>query len=52
MDRKWDEHSIAEQFRRGWDDAADELLRVCELALQKRSEKRQLPAKAATALSR
>jgi teichuronic acid biosynthesis glycosyltransferase TuaC len=52
MDRKWDEHSIAEQFRRGWDEAADELLRVCELALQQRSEKRQLPAKAATVLSR
>src|SRR5580693_695822 len=52
MDRKWDEHSIAEQFRRGWDEAADELLRVCELALQQRSEKRQLPAKVATVLSR
>jgi teichuronic acid biosynthesis glycosyltransferase TuaC len=52
MDRPWDEHSISEQFRRGWDEAADELLRVCELALQQRKEKRQLPAKAATVFSR
>ena len=52
MDRKWHEHFIAEQFRRGWDEAANELLRICELALQQRSEKRQLPAKAATVLSR
>jgi glycosyltransferase involved in cell wall biosynthesis len=52
MDRRWDEHSISEQFRRGWDEAADELLRICELALQQRREKRHLPAGAATVLSR
>ena len=52
MDRRWDEHSIAEQFRRGWDEAADELLQVCELALQQRREKRPLLAKATTVLSR
>ncbi len=52
MDRRWDEHSISEQFRRGWDEAADELLHTCELALQQRREKRHLPAKAATVLSR
>ena len=52
MDRRWDEHSISEQFRRGWDEAADELLRICELALQHRREKRNLPAKASTVLSR
>jgi teichuronic acid biosynthesis glycosyltransferase TuaC len=52
MDWRWDEHSIAEQFRRGWDEAADELLQVCELALQQRREKRPLPAKATTVLSR
>jgi glycosyltransferase involved in cell wall biosynthesis len=52
MDRKWDEHSIAEQFRRGWDEAANELLRTCEMALQQRSQKRQLPAKVAAVLSR
>jgi teichuronic acid biosynthesis glycosyltransferase TuaC len=52
MDRRWNEHSISEQFRRGWDEAADELLRICELALQQRREKRHLPAKATTVLSR
>jgi len=52
MDRCWDEQSISEQFRRGWDEAADELLHICELALQQRREKRQLPAKATAVLSR
>jgi glycosyltransferase involved in cell wall biosynthesis len=52
MDRHWDEHSISEQFRRGWDEAAEELLGICELALQQSRERRQLPAKAATVLSR
>jgi len=52
MDRRWDEHSISEQFRRGWDEAADELLRICELALEQRKAKRHLPARAATVLSR
>jgi len=52
MDRHWDEHSISEQFRRGWNEAADELLRICELALQQSRERLRLPAKAATVLSR
>jgi glycosyltransferase involved in cell wall biosynthesis len=52
MDRCWDEHSISEQFRRGWDESADELLRICELSMEQRREKRTLPAKAATLLSR
>jgi len=52
MDRRWDEHSISEQFRRGWDEAADELLGICELALEQPREKRHLPAKATTVLSR
>ncbi len=52
MERRWDEHSISEQFRRGWDKAADELLQTCELALQQRREKLQLPAIATTVLSR
>jgi hypothetical protein len=52
MDRHWDEHSISEQFRRGWDEAADELLRICEQALEQRRERRQLPAKATAVLSR
>jgi len=51
MERRWDEYSISEQFRRGWDQAADELLRLCELALQCREEGR-LPAKATPALGR
>jgi glycosyltransferase involved in cell wall biosynthesis len=52
MERDWDEHSISEQFRRGWDEAADELLRICELAVQQRTEKWPLPARAATLVSR
>ena len=52
MDRHWDEHSISEQFRRSWDEAADELLCICEQALQQRREKRQMPARASTVLSR
>jgi teichuronic acid biosynthesis glycosyltransferase TuaC len=52
MDRRWDEHFISEQFRRGWDDAADELLRICELAVHQRLPKSHVPAKAATVLSR
>ena len=52
MERNWDEHSISEQFRRSWDEAADELLRVCELAIQQRSHKLQLAANVTTALSR
>jgi glycosyltransferase involved in cell wall biosynthesis len=52
MDRRWDEHSISEQFRRTWDEAAEELLGVCEMALQQRKVKRHLPANAATVLSR
>jgi glycosyltransferase involved in cell wall biosynthesis len=52
MDRRWDEQSISEQFRRGWDEAADELLRLCELALLQRTQKSHLPAKATTVLSR
>lgn len=52
MERRWDEHSISEQFRRGWDQAADELLQICELALQHRSEKLRLPANVTTVMSR
>jgi glycosyltransferase involved in cell wall biosynthesis len=50
MEWRWDEHSISEQFSRGWDKAADELLQICELALQQRREKLQLPANATTVL--
>ncbi len=52
IDRRWDEHSISEQFRRGWDEAADELLRICDLAMQQRSEKSQLLAETMTLFSR
>jgi teichuronic acid biosynthesis glycosyltransferase TuaC len=52
MERHWDEHSISEQFRRGWDQAADELLQICELALQHRRDQLRLPANATTVLSR
>jgi teichuronic acid biosynthesis glycosyltransferase TuaC len=52
MERNWDEQSISEQFHRSWDEAADELLRVCELAVQHRAEECPLPAKAAIVMSR
>jgi teichuronic acid biosynthesis glycosyltransferase TuaC len=47
--RHWDEHLISEQFRRGWDRPADELLGICELALEQRRVSRQLPARATLA---
>jgi teichuronic acid biosynthesis glycosyltransferase TuaC len=52
MERNWDERSISEQFRRGWDEAADELLTVCQLAVQQRRIKSQLPAKVTAVMSR
>ena len=51
MERKWDERLISEQFRRGWDDAAAEILTICELAVQQRSKHRPLPAKATSVLT-
>jgi teichuronic acid biosynthesis glycosyltransferase TuaC len=51
MERNWDERSISEQFRRGWDDAASELLGLCELAIRQRIEKCPPQAKAAPVLS-
>ena len=51
MERNWDERSISEQFHRGWDEAAVEMLSICELAVQQRREKWQLPAKATTVMS-
>jgi teichuronic acid biosynthesis glycosyltransferase TuaC len=51
MERNWDERSISEQFRRGWDDAAGELLGLCELAVRQRIEKCPPPSKAAPVLS-
>jgi len=38
LERRWDEHLISAQFHRGWDEAADEMLSICELALQQRRE--------------
>jgi glycosyltransferase involved in cell wall biosynthesis len=52
MERNWDERSISEQFHRGWDEAADEMLSICELAVEQRREAWQPPAKATTVLSR
>jgi len=51
LERHWDEHLISTQFHRGWDEAAGEMLSICELALQQRRERCQPPAKAATVLS-
>jgi len=36
LERNWDERLISEQFRRSWDEAAGEMLSICELALQQR----------------
>ena len=52
MERNWDERSISEQFRRSWDEAAVEMLSVCELAVQQRREERQPSAKATPVMSR
>jgi glycosyltransferase involved in cell wall biosynthesis len=52
MERNWDERSISGQFHRGWDEAAGEMLSICELAVQQRREKWHLPAKATTVMSR
>jgi teichuronic acid biosynthesis glycosyltransferase TuaC len=51
MERDWDERSISEQFRRSWDEAAGEILSICELAVQQRKEQWQQPAKATTVMS-
>jgi teichuronic acid biosynthesis glycosyltransferase TuaC len=51
MERNWDERSISEQSHRGWDDAAGELLGLCELAIRQGFEKCPPPAKAAPVLS-
>jgi teichuronic acid biosynthesis glycosyltransferase TuaC len=45
LERHWDEQSISEQFSRGWDKPADELLGICELALEQRRVSQQLPAR-------
>ena len=52
MERNWDERSISEQFHRGWDEAAGEMLSICELAVQLRREEWHPPAKATTVMSR
>jgi teichuronic acid biosynthesis glycosyltransferase TuaC len=51
MERNWDEQSISMQFQRSWDEAADDLLRVCELALHQRRYKRQSLVKANAVIS-
>jgi teichuronic acid biosynthesis glycosyltransferase TuaC len=52
LERRWDERLVSEQFQRSWDKAADEMLGVCELAVQQRRQECRRPAKAATVLSR
>lgn len=51
LQRNWDERLISEQFHRSWDEAAGEMLAICELALQQQREKCQPQAEAATLLS-
>jgi teichuronic acid biosynthesis glycosyltransferase TuaC len=48
LERHWDERLISEQFRRGWDKAADETLSICELAVQQGTTKWRPPAEATT----
>jgi glycosyltransferase involved in cell wall biosynthesis len=52
MEQNWDEQLISEKFHRSWNEAAEELLRVCELSIHPRAEEWQLPSKAATVMSR
>jgi glycosyltransferase involved in cell wall biosynthesis len=52
MERQWDEFSISEQFHRSWDEAADEMLGICELAMQQRRENCQPPVRATTVMGR
>jgi glycosyltransferase involved in cell wall biosynthesis len=51
LKQNWNERLISEQFHRSWDKAADEMLGICELALQRQREKRESLAKATTVLS-
>jgi len=51
MGRNWDERSISDEFHRDWDEAADELLHICELAVQQGREKCQLLAKTPALMS-
>ena len=52
MERDWDEQSISHQFHRSWDEAAEELLRTCELAVRQRAAEWRLSVKPAAVISR
>jgi teichuronic acid biosynthesis glycosyltransferase TuaC len=52
MKRDWDEQSISERFRRSWDQAASEILSICELAVQQYRCARQPLDKAITVVGR
>jgi glycosyltransferase involved in cell wall biosynthesis len=52
LGRNWDERLISEQFRRGWDTAADETLSLCELAVQQGRSKWRPPAEAPAVTTR
>lgn len=51
MVRNWDERLISEQFRRSWDVAADEILNLCELAVQQGKKQSRASINAATVLA-
>lgn len=51
MERNWDEQSISAQFHRSWDEAADDLIRVCELAVHQRRDKWPSLVKASAVIS-
>jgi glycosyltransferase involved in cell wall biosynthesis len=51
LEREWDEHLISEQFHRSWDEAAHEMLSICEVAIQQRRKEWHPPARATTVLS-
>jgi teichuronic acid biosynthesis glycosyltransferase TuaC len=51
IERHWDERSVSEQFHRGWDKAADEILGICQLAVQQRRKECRQRTKATTVLS-
>jgi teichuronic acid biosynthesis glycosyltransferase TuaC len=52
MIRNWNEQSISEHFRRGWDQVGNEILRICELAVQQRREGWQPLTGATTVIGR
>ena len=52
MERNWNEHTISKQFRKSWNDVAEELLGIFEIAVRQKSEKWRARAEATPVMSR